>query len=193
MKEKAKKQEEKQEEETLVINVNLTRGLVALLIVTLLAIAVLGYLTMGQEVVEASAPNAPSAGSTGLRQYYMTQSGYTGSNALTACASGYHMASLWEIVDPSNLEYNTSLGFTLADSGQGPPTFYWGWVRTGYTSSVASIAGQANCNGWTNSNHSSYGTYVNLPSSWTAGQDVNVWQTGAYYCDTALYVWCVED
>ena len=193
MKEQAKKQEEKQEEEIIVINVNLTRGLVALLIVALLAIAVLGYLTMGQEVVEASAPNAPSAGSTGLRQYYMTQGSYSGPNALTACASGYHMASLWEIVDPSNLEYNTSLGFTRNDSGQGPPTFYWSWVRTGYFSSVANTAGEGNCNGWVSESNSDYGTMANLPSNWVGGQDINVWQAGTYFCDASLNVLCVED
>jgi hypothetical protein len=67
----------------------------------------------------------------GLRKYYLTQTTHTGGQSLSACAEGYHMASLWEILDPSNLSYDTSLGFTLADSGSGPPASSLGWIRTG--------------------------------------------------------------
>jgi hypothetical protein len=68
------------------------------------------------------------------RKFYLTQDGYDGSQALSACAQGYHMASLWEILDPSNLSYDTSLGATVADSGSGPPNGS-GWIRTGFIAS----------------------------------------------------------
>lgn len=64
------------------------------------------------------------------RKFYLTRTGYTGARALSACTAGYHMASLWEIHDPSNLRYDTELGFVQDDSGFGPPIEF-GWIRTG--------------------------------------------------------------
>ncbi len=58
------------------------------------------------------------------RKFYLTGSPVDGAAASGACATGYHMASLWEIFDPSGLDYNTSLGMTLEDSAQGPPSFF---------------------------------------------------------------------
>jgi hypothetical protein len=58
----------------------------------------------------------------GLRKFYLTRTTHTGAEALSACAGGYYMASMWEIHDPSNLRYDTELGFTRGDSGFGPPS-----------------------------------------------------------------------
>jgi hypothetical protein len=63
--------------------------------------------------------------------YYLTTRTFQGNAALTAGTAGFHMASLWEIRDTSNLQYDTSRGLTQADSGSGPPTETWGWARTG--------------------------------------------------------------
>ena len=84
-----------------------------------------------------------------LRQFYLTQTTHTGAAALYACAPGYHMASMWEILDPSNLLYNVSRGATQDDSGDGPPNDLDGWVRTGNNASGAGSAGSANCDAWT--------------------------------------------
>ena len=64
------------------------------------------------------------------RAFYLTTTTHTGAQATTACAAGFHMASLWEIFDPSNLRYDATVGATADDSGAGPP-FLGGWVRTG--------------------------------------------------------------
>jgi hypothetical protein len=190
----------KQEQQTLVIDINLTRGLVALLIGGLLVVAALGYLTWMQDEVKASPEQAPLAALTGIRQYYLTISDtYTGKYALTACGDGYHMASLWEIMDPSNLKYNTTLGYTQDDSGQGPPvgtTNAVGWVRTGYISNTSTTAGQANCGTWTTESSIERGTAVNLADNWTSGggaQDIHVWNVQDILCIGANRVWCVED
>ena len=102
------------------------------MVIALLVIAGLGYFSFGIDSVSASSPQAIAAGTTGLQQFYIsTDMGIVdGSNATSACAAGYYMASLWEIYDTSNLECNTSLGSTLGDSGSGPPGLN-GWVRTG--------------------------------------------------------------
>ena len=185
----------KQEQQTIVINVNLTQGLAVVLSGILLTVALLGYLTWGQKEAVASGPQAPLAASTGLRQYYLTP-GYAhdGSTADTACDSGYHMASLWEILDTSNLKYNTDKGAALDDSGDGPPVApLAGWVRTGYISSTVNTAGQGNCGKWSSNDNSHYGTSVSLNSNWTAVQGVHVWYASTGTCDYSGRVWCVED
>ena len=74
-----------------------------------------------------------------------------------ACAQGYHMSSLREIFDTSNLRYDTDLGQTLADSGFGPPNFF-GWIRTGALATGDNIPGRGNCNAWSSASMSDLGT-----------------------------------
>src|ERR1700730_18042199 len=75
-----------------------------------------------------------------IRGYYLTKSTITGSKVLTACASGYHFASIWEILNTSDLHYNTTLRRTNVNSGNGAPAYTshsttadvpYGWIRTG--------------------------------------------------------------
>ena len=127
--------------------------------------------------------------------YYLTPNVHDGAHALTACTNGYHMASIWEILDPSNLVYDTSLGFVQADSGQGPPTYQWahGWIRTGYyTDYVTATAGLANCNSWTSDSPNHYGTFVDIHSDWSVARDVGVWNAFSGQCSVTRPVWCVR-
>ncbi len=181
------------DEKTIVIDINLTRGLVALLALPLLVAALLGYLAWEQDEVNASGLPLPLASSTGMRQYYLTTSDYTGADADDACASGYHMASLWEILDPSSLKYNTTLGRTRGDSGQGPPAALGGWVHTGYSSSTSATPGWGNCNAWASSDGGHRGSTASLSRDWSTGGDFQVWNVGTYSCSTDYEVWCVED
>ena len=104
------------------------------------------------------------------------------------------MASLWEIADPSNLLYNTTLGRTSSDSGQGPITGANGWIRTGFIDDTTSTTGHANCDGWTSFNPSHEGTAARLPDTWTVTGDIGVWVTETPFCGISyLPVWCVED
>lgn len=189
--------EQKEQEKTLVIDIRLTRGLVAVLIAALLAVAFVGYLALGQKEASASpatAPEAPAAGSSGLRQYYRTSNAYTPTRISLACASGYHFASLWEILDTSNLEYNNILGDWQEDSGYGPLTGRRGWVRTGYNSASTGVPGQNNCLAWTSSSDAYQGTSAELTDQWgSETTDVGVWIVGNDACDTPVPVWCVED
>jgi hypothetical protein len=175
-------------------------GLVGLLALALLIVAFLGYLAWGRKEVVASGLPAPLASSAGLRGYYLTPGTYNGAdadgtdgNGAGICAEGYHFASLWEILDPSNLKYDTKLGRTQDDSGQGPPTLSYGWVRTGYGWSTSSTPGKGNCNAWTSISSGYYGTTAYLTSDWTAGQDIHVWEVYAPRCNVYRYVWCVAD
>jgi hypothetical protein len=140
---------------------------------------------------------------SGMRYFYLTRTKHNAVQAPTACAPGYHFASIWEIVDPSGLRYNTVLGATSPDSGAGPPTatpiflglrIAHGWVRTGASSGTTDIPGQANCISWQSDYEFYWGTVANLPSNWTGGEeDMGVWNTEVRTCDTLVRVWCVQD
>ncbi len=195
------------DEKIIVIDINLTRGLVGLLALALLVAAFGGYLAWNQGEVAASGPQSPLdhaqdralASSSGMRGYYLTPDKYEGDSAPIACAEGYHFASLWEIVDPSNLKYNTALGLAgdEDDSGQGPPTdVSGGWVRTGYSSNGDSTTpGVANCEAWGSESMSKNGTLAFLDSTWDSAGAFPGWgfkmpDTG---CASMYNVWCVED
>jgi hypothetical protein len=179
----------------IVIDIKLTRGLVATLSCIVVLGALLTFLALTGGSASASEIEASRAPSTGMRQFYLTLLAFDGDDVLTACEAGYHMASLWEIADPSNLKYNTVLGSTKPDSGQGPPSDRHGWVRTGYESSeYSTIVGIANCEAWTRDSHDYFGTVLSLPSAWTISEeDMGVWAALGGYCDFNYRVWCVED
>ena len=191
-------EKELEKERALVIKFNLTRGLVAVLVAALLAVAFVGYLALGQRKASASPATAPkisAAALSGVRKYYMTRENHLGASADTACTAGYHMASLWEILDISNLEYDVGLGEANDDSGQGPAAGYLGWVRTGHGNSITGSAGQGNCDGWGSSSSDAYGTAVGLTMDWTQAPDIGAaWAVSTETCDTGgISVWCVED
>jgi len=130
------------------------------------------------------------------RQFYLTKENHQGNTTLTACATGFHMASLWEIFDPSNLTYDTSLGAIAADSGQGPPNNNLGWIRTGFDSATnIGAAGEANCAAWTTNANASNGTFAGLDVTWffSAGTRTDPWFGSTASCDFAKPVWCVAD
>ena len=87
-----------------------------------------GYVALGLALATMGAAGAEAGGD----KFYLTQGFFNGVEAPNSCAHGYHMASIWEIYDPSNLTYDTQRGFREADSGNGPPSNQSGWVRTGW-------------------------------------------------------------
>jgi hypothetical protein len=126
------------------------------------------------------------------RWFYLTTTVHDGVNALTACDAGFHMASIYEILDVSNLRYDTGRGGTRDDSGQGPPQGYGGWVRTGASATTTQDwSAVSNCNAWTSSDPSYYGTQVNLTPDWSVGQ--RFWAAITLNCDATSSVWCVQD
>jgi hypothetical protein len=131
------------------------------------------------------------------RSYYLTQTTHNRSQALSACGSGYHMASLWKILDPSNVKYDTQLAITNGGSGLGPPSVLRGWVRTGFSSSEPGTfePGRAKCAAWTIGDNSQAGTFVSLNQEWDGGSFTNVNQfiPNVAGCQSLAQVWCVQD
>jgi len=158
-----------------------------------------GELVPVEEVAAGRLPAGPAnvaAGGSGTK-YYLTDDNLASDAALTACAAGYHMASLWEIVDPSNLTYafDHPDAHTKADDGEGPPSEWFGRVRTGASSSVADSAGSGNCAAWTSVDNADHGTFVRLTRAWEAppGEIGGVWDAHSFSCNLPGPVWCTQD
>ena len=138
------------------------------------------------------------------RNFYLTKGAFTGSRALKACATGYHMASIWEIQQTAFLRYNTTLGRTDGDSIYGGPPSYGsgnltgvGWIRLG--------ASFSNCNLWTSSSPADVGSSGELvigavpPTPvWAIQNSASV--GGGLNCDGTYNgtqynpgVWCVQN
>jgi len=144
----------------------------------------------------------------GRRRFYLTKESFQGNQAITACASGYHMASRFEILDVSVLQYDTGKGLTTDDSGAGPPSMAasyespgpFGWIRTGGTSQFTnptSVPGAAsvNCATWSTNSPQAYGTVAFLTDRFTTDGNavVPAWNGRAERCDVTARVWCVEN
>ena len=103
---------------------------------------------------------------------------------------------MWEILDPSNLRYNTQLGATWPDSGFGPPTASASeaWIRTGGPASNSETTGLGNCNAWTSASQDDAGTIVRLDFPWdAAGEKISPWFAFTAHCNVHVPVWCVQD
>jgi hypothetical protein len=178
-------------------------GLPRAVIIALVAIAAFALLT--QNV--GNAQGTVFTSTAPIRGYYLTKNTITGSKVLTACASGYHFASIWEILNTSDLHYNTTLGRTNVNSGNGAPaissrsTFAdaaFGWIRTG-------APDDPNCINWTSSNGADAGPagapYIlggSQPPQWVIDNGSSG-QT-AISCDgtfsgtpVSIGVWCVQN
>jgi hypothetical protein len=137
-----------------------------------------------------------TSAAAGRNSFYLTSASYSPPAALTACAPGYHMASLWEILDVSNLSYavENPAAQTKTDSGESAPSGWNGWIRTGRISSDSDVAGVGNCLAWTSTDPADYGTAVQLTSAWeTDSGDIGTWNAGAFACNFNGPVWCVGD
>jgi hypothetical protein len=196
------------QEKSINIEMKLNRSMVFLVIACFTLIGALVYFALQYQPADASPSQAVNS-VFGLRKFYLTIETYNGANAdgtdgngAGVCATGYHFASLWEIHDPTRLEYNSDLGlsweddYQSSDMGKGPPSFLAGWIRTGYFSSNQShIVGVDNCSTWSSSSHSDLGTAASLEFNWTDAGNTFSWRGQLYVCDTVIgpHVWCVED
>ena len=145
--------------------------------------------------VSGEAASSVDASGDDRRQFYLAKVNSEADQALSACAGGYHMASLWEILDVSNLSYayGHPAAYTKDDSGAGPPSYWNGWVRTGWNGSSENSAGQANCDNWSQK-ATGFGTIVRLVNAWgTTPGEIFTWDATAFQCTGVAPVWCVED
>jgi hypothetical protein len=130
------------------------------------------------------------------RHFYVSMTNVSGDDAINSCADGYHLASVWEILDVTDLVYASdhAAAKLLTDQGSGPAAGWWGWARTGGAASVANVAGRANCNAWASSTSGEYGTLVRLNPDWTdSATTISSWEAQTWSCAGTAPVWCVSD
>lgn len=139
------------------------------------------------------------------RSFFLTNLSFEGGEAGTACGSGYRMAQLWEILDPSNLRYATEAPGAFDRGIEGPiPASRSGWIRTGWgsTNHPAQPAGMANCNGYSSSASNTAGTtvtlgdaYWNTEASAEGGYNgwLGPWVAGKRDCSQTAWVWCISE
>ena len=152
-----------------------------------------GQLQAIQAQLSALQAQVTSLANKGPREFYLTKTQHNGAQALSACAEGFHMASMGEIRDTSNLRYNTDLGEKALDSGFGPVVDF-GWIRTGTIPFTANIPGVANCGVWNLAVNGNYGTRVEPFFAWNnAGITTSPWTSETHPCDSLSRVWCVQD
>lgn len=127
------------------------------------------------------------------KRFYLSQTTVQGNTALTGCAAGFHMASMWEIFDPSTLVYDKALGEGGGDAGEGPPTDHLGWIRTGWVAVDSAIAGEGNCKAW--SDTTGFGSIAAPHPNWESGapDDIPPWNTDLAACLSNIRVWCIQD
>jgi len=132
------------------------------------------------------------------RRYYMSFENTDGAGARNACALGFHMASLYELHDPSQLSYDwTHTPLPNYDTGLGPVTGIHAWVRTGdiNTSGLSTQPGRSNCLGYTSNSPNDYGTVAALSVWWDLpALGATPWVAQTNQCSFAFgSTWCVED
>jgi len=154
-----------------------------------------GLAVMGENIHPDRASSVPIPAAI-KRGFYLTNASYYPSQALTACAKGYHMASMFELLDVSTLNYHYKHPHALVygDCGYGPPSAISGWVRTGFFTSNSQVAGAGNCKVWTSDALGDYGTIVNLRYDWTVpSTGIGPWEALSSTCNGGLPVWCVSN
>lgn len=135
-----------------------------------------------------------SCSSDGRRRYYLTPATYDGANADAACASGFHMATIYELSEPGGLHYDRTRGFVYGAST--PPTGVFGWSGSGQPPYSSDLPGLGDCDGFGTVAPGKSGTVLRLPINWDpANQQGAPWKWSAEprACATPQRVWCVED
>jgi hypothetical protein len=138
------------------------------------------------------------------KMYYLTVASFTGGDAITACDTGFHMASIPEIQDSSNRQYDTIRSTPAYDEpsyyqGFGPPSDHMGWVRTG---SFPLLAGVPDYSDFSMSSFDQQsGTTMSLHTQvWEDSymdpypEDTETgWHLKQIAYNSPQQVWCVED
>ena len=159
------------------------------------------FASPSQPLGPASDGGGASQGSSpwSARAFYLSKIEVPGGAAQTACSAGFHMASIYEVLNVSALRYETTLGIEVGDLGQGPPGLSYGWIKTGLVGDPMHT-----CNGWTSSAPGQYQGFAirlnALAGSPAPAFGLQPWEFLGFgdketsaSCDVKHNVWCIHD
>lgn len=133
---------------------------------------------------------------TARTRIYMTKTKHQGDSVLTACTSGFHVASHTELQGLASYAYDYVLGSTNDESGSGAPVEVLAWIRNGGKVPSNGTLSFVNCLGWTSSNSSS-GTSTRILSminstTGTIPNPSHLYSASFGACGNNIPVWCIE-
>jgi hypothetical protein len=149
--------------------------------------------------LRASAPNG--------RRFYLTRTKVTGTTAVNACKSGFHMASLGELFNVRFLQYDAVLGLKGDEYGSAPTSDStgraFGWIQNDFSAPSANVHSEVtNCCAEKASSDGQVGTAAYLVRTIQVGSStVNAFSTPWRYmftrvnaaCNVPQRVWCIQD
>jgi len=179
------------------------RLLLVALMVLMTLIGMVGFSRAGNTVIALQEGVNDEVPARAKLYYYLTTAGFTGDEAITACASGFHMASISEIQEPSTVQYALGRKPVYDYSDQVLPDQFpdhTGWVRT----EADPVTGEVyDCDVWRSSSDERSGTTMtrrslrgeNKGHSLYEESDPAAWwqSTRTATCARPEFVWCVED
>jgi hypothetical protein len=127
---------------------------------------------------------------TERRRIFLTKTSHKGDTVLTACRSGFHVASQAELYDIGQYHYDNILGITSPEGVTGAPLGKLGWVRVGGTP-----VSLENCFGWTRALDLDHvGGVVHLQVAPQGGAPLSDLIVSSFRsCAFDHPVWCIED
>ena len=180
-----------------------------LLVALMVLVSLVGMVGFSRAQTLSAISNAASAlqatVNTGVpvqaKMYYLTKNSFDGGDAIKACDSGFHMARISEIQDPSNLQYATrgTAAYDALVDGEGfePPSDHMGWVRSG---SFPLVEVPDYCDFSMSSFEQQSGTTMSRRTLWDhpstelqASAAPSWWYTTQESSSQPESVWCVEN
>ena len=178
------------------------RLLLVALMVLMTLIGMVGFSRAGNTVIALQERVNDGIPAKAKLLYYLTTYGFTGDEAITACESGFHMASISEIQDPSHVQYAPGRKPVYDYFDQVSDQFpdHTGWVRT----ETDPVTGEVyDCDVWRSSSDERSGTTMtrrslrgeNKGHSLYEESDPAAWwqSTRTATCAQPKFVWCAED
>ena len=178
------------------------RLLLVALMVLMTLIGMVGFSHAGTTVIALQERVNDGVPAKAKLYYYLTTTGFTGDEAITACNSGFHMASISEIQDPGNVQYapGHKIVYDYFDQASDEFPDHTGWVRTEADPLMGYVY---NCDAWRSSSDQQSGTTMtrrslrgenNGHSLYEESDPAAWWQsTRTASCAQPKFVWCVED
>lgn len=124
-------------------------------------------------------------------RFYLSSNSVDGAHAFSACAPGFHMASVSELLQPGSLDYDSQLGFPAFDGSRGMPPATPGWIRPGGAGNLAQ-----SCQNWTSVNANLKGAMLrlDLPDSAVGTQYFgSLIEYFVANCNGNARVWCRQN